>query len=123
MPLLGAISDGVSDIDFMLRIGLFGHFTVSGISPAMNQRHRCARERWKHAIQLYKTFVRPMLSTCRMFHHTPIQRQTEEGDWVVLECVSEDGGRGYAGIFRLGGANGEAYRFHPRGLASRSGIA
>ena len=84
-PLLGAISDGVSDIDFMLRIGLFGHFTVSGIFPTMQECHAEAPERWRHAINLYKTFVRPMLSTCRLFHHTPIQRQTEEGEWVVLE--------------------------------------
>ena len=116
MPLLGAISDGVSDIDFMLRIGLFGHMSVSGIFPTMMERHAVARERWKHTIDLYKTFVRPMLSTCRMFHHTPVQRQTEEGEWVVLECVSEDAGQGYAGIFRLPGATGEAYRFYPRGL-------
>ena len=115
-PLLGAISDGVSDIDFMLRIGLFGHFTVSGIFPTMGEQQAVARERWVHAIDLYKTFVRPMLSTCRMFHHTPIQRQTEEGDWVVLECASPDGGRGYVGVFRLGGATEDAYHLYPKGL-------
>ncbi|MCL5997235.1 MAG: alpha-galactosidase, partial [Chloroflexi bacterium] len=31
--LLGAITDGVADIDFLLRIGLFGHFCASGIFP------------------------------------------------------------------------------------------
>ena len=34
-----------------------------------------------------------MISTCRIFHPTPIQRQTEAGDWLVLECAAEDGGR------------------------------
>jgi hypothetical protein len=116
MPLLGAISDGVSDVDFMLRIGLFGHFTVSGIFPTMDERHEAARGRWRHAIELYKSFVRPMIDTCRIYHHTPVQRQTEEGEWIVLECVSEDASRGYTGIFRLPGATGEAYRFYPRGL-------
>jgi alpha-galactosidase len=116
MPLIGAISDGVADIDFMLRIGLFGHFTTSGIFPTMAERHRAARERWKHAIELYKSFVRPMLSSCRMYHHTPVQRQTDEGEWVVLECTSEDCSRGYAAVFRLGGADSDSYVFRARGL-------
>jgi hypothetical protein len=116
MPLLGAISDGVSDIDFMLRIGLFGHFTVSGIFPTVQEQNAATRERWRHTIELYKSFVRPMLSTCRLFHHTPIQRQTEEGDWVVLECMDDDSSRGYTGIFRLGGAKEDAYHFYPKGL-------
>ncbi len=120
MPLLGAISDGVSDIDFMLRIGLFGHMTVSGIFPTMAERHTEARKRWKHTIDLYKSFVRPMLSTCRMFHHTPIQRQTEPGEWVALECASPDGSRAYAAVFRLPGAVDAAYPLRLKGLdASR----
>jgi alpha-galactosidase len=114
--LLGAITDGVADIDFMLRIGLFGHFCVSGIFPAMRERHSAAQEHWRHNIDLYKTFVRPMLSTSRLFHHTPIQRQTEGGDWVVLECTSEDASRGFAGIFRLGDTGDASYRLHPKGL-------
>jgi alpha-galactosidase len=114
--LLGAITDGVSDIDFMLRIGLFGHFCVSGIFPTMHERQAAAHSRWRHNIELYKTFVRPMLSTCRLFHHTPIQRQTEAGDWMVLEAASADSSRAYAGIFRLGNATGVSYHFRPRGL-------
>jgi alpha-galactosidase len=116
MPLIGGISDGVSDIDFMLRLGLFSHFTVSGIFPRMDQRQSAARERWRHTIDLYKGFVRPMLSTCRMYHHTPVQRQPDPGDWIVLECASPDGARAYACIFRLPDARGDAYHFHPRGL-------
>ena len=84
MTLLGAISPGVSDVDFMLRIGLFNHFTVSGIFPTMAERHDIAQERWHHTIRLFKDFVRPILSTCRVFHHTPIQRQTEPGRMVCV---------------------------------------
>jgi alpha-galactosidase len=116
MTLLGAISDGIADLDFMLRIGLFGHFCVSGIFPTMAERHHVARERWRHHIDLYKTFVRPMLRTSRMYHHTPIQRQTEAGDWVTLECASPDGARAFAGVFRLGNATNGVYHLHPMGL-------
>ena len=114
--LLGAISDGVSDFNFMLRIGLFGHFCVNGIFPTLHERQSKAREHWRHTLDLYKSFVRPMLATSRLYNHTPIQRQTEAGDWVVLECASEDRGRAYACLFRLGDADGTAYLFRPRGL-------
>ncbi len=114
--ILGAISNGVADVDFMLRVGLFGHFCVSGIFPALAQAHSVARERWRHAITLYKDFVRPILSSCRVFHHTPIQRQRELGQWVVIECMSEDRGRGYTGIFRLADAPDDTYQLYPRGL-------
>ncbi|MCJ7736597.1 MAG: alpha-galactosidase [Anaerolineae bacterium] len=113
---VGAINDGVSDVDFMLRIGLFSHFDVTGIFPTMKERHSAARERWLHTIGLYKDFVRPMLSESRIFHHTPIQRQMEVGDWVVLECADAAGTRAYAGIFRLGGAKDDAFHFCPKGL-------
>ncbi len=113
---VGAINDGVSDVDFMLRIGLFSHFDVCGIFPTMRKRHSAARERWQHTIGLYKDFVRPMLSESRIFHHTPIQRQMEVGEWVVLECADAAGARAYAGIFRLGGAQEDAFHFRPKGL-------
>lgn len=33
-----AITDGASDIDFMLRIGLFRHVCASGIFPTLGER-------------------------------------------------------------------------------------
>jgi alpha-galactosidase len=113
---LGAINDGLVDIDFMLRIGLFGHMDLTGIFPSMDERQAAAREHWRHAVDLYKSFVRPMLATCRVYHHTPIQHQTEPGDWVVLEYASPDARRAYAGIFRLGASGENAYRLYPRGI-------
>lgn len=117
MTLLGAISAGRSDLDFMLRIGLFNHFTVSGIFPTMEERQAAARERWRHAIGLFKNFVRPILSTCRVFHHTPIQRQNEAGEWCVLEYAAANASKAYAGIFRLAGAQSDTFHFRPKGLS------
>lgn len=116
MTLLGAISDGAADVDFMLRIGLFGHCCVSGIFPTPQERHGAARTRWRHTIDLYKSFCRPMLATCRVFHHTPVLRHNEPGAWCVLEYAAPDANHAYAGIFRLAGAPSDTYHFRPRGL-------
>jgi len=116
MTLLGAISLGTADLDFMLRVGLFGHFCISGIFPSTEEVHQVARERWRHTIDRYKRFTRPSLSTCRVFHHTPIQRHNEPGEWCVLEHAAPDGSRAYVGVFRLAGSATPDYRLVPRGL-------
>lgn len=114
--LAGGYSQGVADIDFLIRVGLFGRFTVSGPFPSLEDRNASTWERWRHGIELYKSFCRPILPTARMFHHTPIQRQGELGEWIVLECADAAGERGYAGVFRLPGASESGYLLRPRGL-------
>ena len=114
--VIGGISEGVSDLDFLIRLNLFCHFKVSGLFPTSAERNTAAFGRWQHGIALYKEVCRPILSTSRLFHHTPIQRQTEPGDWVVLEAASPRKDAAYIGVFRLPGAAADAYVVRPRGL-------
>ncbi|MHB9031591.1 MAG: alpha-galactosidase [Anaerolineae bacterium] len=112
----GAISDGQADLDFLLRTGFWGHLAVSGIFPNTQETQAVAREHWRRQITLYKEFIRPMLSTSKLYHHTPVQNQRDAGDWVVLECVSADKTSAYAGVFRYPNAQGQTYHLTPRGL-------
>jgi alpha-galactosidase len=114
--VVGGISEGVSDVAFLVHSCLFGHFNVSGVTPTVAEANQAALSKWQRGIQLYKDFCRPVLDSCRLYHHTPIQRQTEAGDWVVLECASEDRNRVYAGVFRLMAAAEDAYQLIPRGV-------
>jgi alpha-galactosidase len=114
--VIGAFGAGNSDADFLVRANLFTHFNVAGMAPTLGERNDANWARWRHGIQLYKDFCRPMLRTSLMFHHTPIQRQTDLGDWLVLENASPDRERAYAGVFRLPGAADDVYVFRPRGL-------
>lgn len=114
--VIGGISEGVSDLDFLIRLNLFCHFKVSGLFPTSVERNDAAFDRWQHGITLYKGFCRPILATSQLFHHTPIQTQTEPGDWVVLEVAAADRAGAYIGVFRLPGATTDAYLVRPRGL-------
>ena len=116
MTILGAISAGVSDLDFMLRIGMFGQFCVSGIYPGPGETHVESSARWKHAIGIYKEFVRPFLPTSRIFHHTPQLNQKCAGEWCVLELAAADAGRDCIGVWRLPEAQGDGLQVRPRGL-------
>jgi len=116
MPILGAVSPGVADVDFMLRPGLFGHFCACGSFPSPREIHKESLPRWRHAIDLYKTFVRPWLHSSRLYHHTPILRENTPGDWCALELVSPDRSRAIACVWRLPDATGDHYHLRPRGL-------
>jgi alpha-galactosidase len=104
------------DTDFRMRGQMFGHLCLGGIAPDLNSFPPAYRARIRHDVDLYKTFIRPILPTALVYHHTPILPSTEPGDWVVLEHVKPDRTRGYSGIFRLAAATEDHYLFRPHGL-------
>ena len=105
------------DLDTQLRVPLFGHYAISGVTPARDVWSPRQRERVMHAIKLYKQFVRPWLPACRVYHHTPdLAGHGEPRGWCVLEYVAEDGSRAMVGLFRLAGTDEPAWHFCSRGL-------
>ena len=63
-----------------------------------NPRHL---EEIRHFVGLYKDFVRPMLPTCEIYHHTPEIPGKVASGWGILELAAEDGRKGMLGAFRL----------------------
>jgi len=103
-------------LDSQLRTSLFSHVFVRCVAPTLEELSPERRERYIHYIELYKNFVRPMLPTCRVFHHAPITARFVLDDWLVLEYAAEDASKDLALIFRLEGAKADEYHFRPRGL-------
>lgn len=116
MYLAGAINQNTADPDFLVRAGIFGQFCASGVFPQVEKSNVFALNRWRHAIDIYKREVRPILSTCKVYHHTPIQNYSNKGEWVILEYVAEDESRAVVGVFRLPDAEDSEYRFKARGF-------
>lgn len=116
MPLVGSINMSPADIDFVVRTGLFGHFTASGVFPTHERINHPTLARWKHGIALYKEVIRPLLPTCRVYHHTPVQNYRHPGAWVVLEYASSLGDTAVIGIFRLQASQENTYTVIPRGI-------
>ena len=117
----GSVSDDslrYGDVDFRLRAMMFSQFAMGGAAPDLKSLAPEYLARIRHNLELYKSFIRPVLNSVLVYHHTPILPNTEPGDWVVLEHVTPDRTRGYAGIFRLAGAKEDRYLFRPRGLDS-----
>ena len=68
--------------------------------------------------KLYREFIRPLLPTCKMYHHSPISARggvTANG-WFAIEYASPDRAKGWATIARIGESESDTYIFTPRGL-------
>lgn len=72
------------DLDFQVRLPLFGHPLYKASAPTLSELNPLTRGRIIHHIRLYKEFIRPLLATARVFHHTPILPMTEYNPWCVL---------------------------------------
>jgi len=115
--LVGGPTASAGSLETQLRVPLFGHPCYSRTAPLWTAANPAATERIVHHIQLYKDFMRPILSSCRVFHHTPVLPMEGYNDWCVLEYVAADAARGYAGLFRLNPVGSPVFEFRPRGLS------
>jgi alpha-galactosidase len=76
------------------------------------------RERWLHYGKIYRTFIRPLLAACKVYHHAPVNATggVESGDWFAMEFASPDRTKGWATVIRLSRSGPDTYLLKPRGL-------
>jgi hypothetical protein len=78
------------------------------------------RDKFHHYSEIYKKFIRPALSTSRVYHHAPVNGSggVETGHWFAMEFATPDRSNGWAVVIRLDKSS-DHYHFEPRGLDSR----
>jgi alpha-galactosidase len=76
------------------------------------------RQKFLHYADLYKKFIRPMLPTCKVYHHAPVNEVggVESGKWFATEFASPDRRRAWVLVIRLSSQSLGPYLFKPRGL-------
>ena len=57
----------------------------------------------RHCVSVYKEFIRPILPTSRIFHHTPVLAGRDPKDWCIIELAARNATRAVCGVFRLAG--------------------
>lgn len=120
LSITGAHMRHQTDADFLARSAIFGRPEISGIADVIEHTNTDCLEAWKRALRLYRDELRPMLDTCRVYHHTPLQRYMEKGGWLALELAAPDGGKSFIGLFRLEGEEDERLTVYPRGVSQSS---
>lgn len=68
---------------------------------------------------LYKSFMRPLLATAKVYHHVPVSAvgSVDTGDWFAKEFMSPDASKGWALIINLSANLTESYLLRPKGLS------
>jgi alpha-galactosidase len=112
---LSSSQEHYGDLDTQLRVAMLGHPTLFGIAPSVDELPPAHRERLEHAIRLYQDTIRPLLRTCRVYHHTPVIDFERPTGFCVLEYAAPDRSRSVVGVFRLAGDT-DSIPVQPRGL-------
>jgi len=68
--------------------------------------------------KIYREFIRPILPTCKMYHHAPVSSRggVESSGYFAMEYAAPDRSKGWATIIRVGPSESDTYVFKPRGL-------
>ena len=112
----GQTGFATADFDFQSRLLLFVRPTVAFSKPMGSDWNPHMLERMKHWLGLYKGFVRPLMGTGRIYHHSPVVPSPEPQGWGVLELASADRTRAICGLFQLSGVCDPEYLLRFRGL-------
>ncbi len=91
----------------------------NGILPKSLENFKPAlRQLYVRYAKLYKTFIRPLLPTCRVYHFAPINATSgfDADGWLAMEFTSPNGREGWATIVRLNKQKPNTYLFKAKGL-------
>lgn len=100
-------------IDLQMRNTMLTHMTLNVIAPVDTEPNPVQMEFVRHSVQLYKDFIRPILPTAKIYHHTP---ETLNEGISVLEIASPDSSRGAVAVCALPNARKEKICVIPKGV-------
>jgi len=112
----GQFGNSTAEYDFQWRLLIFVRPSLSFFHPLGTAWNPIVLQRSRHFVQLYRDFVRPFMSSGRIYHHTPVVQNPEPKGWGVLELASQDRTRGICALFQLSAPTQPEYVLRLRGL-------
>ncbi len=99
----GEEAHSIAELDFQMRLMMFGRPTVGQINPStICEKNPIQINRIKHTIGIYNDVVRPMHETgSKVYHHTPDLGGLEPQGTGILEITDHDGHNAVLGVFAL----------------------
>ena len=87
---------------------------VGAVAPTVETLSPHRRRLFHHYGKLYREFIRPLLPTCKVFHHAPVNARqgVESGPWFAMEYATPDRIRGWATIVRMCNGKGDLFVYH-----------
>ncbi len=89
---------------------------LTAAAPELKDMNPEIVEEYRHYVDLYKNFIRPIMPTSRIYHHAPVNAHDGvEQPWFAMEFDSPDRSKGWATLVKLYPGPSE-YLFHAKGL-------
>ncbi len=104
-----------ASFDLHVRNALLGHVSLNVIAPTVLTPNTIQMEFLQHSMEVYKSFIRPILPTSKVFHHTPNAASDGDGTVSILEIASPDGASGALTVCTLMNAEADLF-IRPRGI-------
>ncbi len=89
--------------DLQMRNTMLTHMSLNVVAPAAASVNPVQLEFVKHSTDVYKNFIRPILPTSKVCHHTPDSAQALKNGFTALEIYLPDKSKGAATVFSLPG--------------------
>lgn len=103
-------------LDLQMRNTMLTHMSLNVIAPAATEPNPVQMAFVKHSVQLYKDFIRPMLPTAKIYHHTPDNGKVLDEGFCAYEIAAPDCRKGAIAVYTLTCAGQDSYRIIPRGI-------
>ena len=104
------------DIASHLRNAMLTHMSLNVISPTCLEANADAMAFIKKETSLYKKYIRPMLPTSKIYHHTPGRESAENCSFLLMEVASESKDLSALTAFSLPCAGEINTRIYPKGI-------
>jgi alpha-galactosidase len=104
-------------LDLQLRNIMLGHMSLNVIAPMKTSINPDLLEFVKHSTDIYKEFIRPILPTCLIYHHTPETESAYQSGFSVLEIATPEKTKGAITVFSTEKNNGNSIVVKPKGIS------
>ena len=102
--------------DLQMRNTMLTHMSLNIVAPAATEPNPVQMEFVKHSVQLYKDFIRPMLPTAKIYHHTPDHNIVRDEGFCAYEIAAPDGSKGAIAVYTLTSAGQTSRNIWPKGV-------
>ncbi|MBI2844837.1 MAG: alpha-galactosidase [Armatimonadetes bacterium] len=114
---------GPLDTHLRMVFGIGVPHMVSSIDPTLDELTPERKERYLHYANIYKSFIRPIMPTCKVYHHAPVSAARGGAivsrTWFAMEFASPDKTKAWATLARTGVSehDPDVFIFRPKGLS------
>ena len=109
----------IGSLDFHMRNAMLTHFSLNVFGQSDCEMNPEVIGFIRHSVDLYKSFIRPFLPQCNVYHHTPDTKDILKNGFLIIEDGAKDKTCGVIGIFSMTDTKSDVIKVYPKGINFR----